>query len=133
MHNDELYQKFPALFRQTKLKRHESCMYYGIECGNGWIPLIHDMSEELSKIEGIEYAQIKSKFANLRVYLDYADSVSKEDIAKSREILSKYEELSSTMCEVCGKPARLCQSEFGWLSTLCDEHKQEQGAKYATE
>jgi len=108
-------------------------MYYGIECGAGWMPLIHDMSEELSKIDGIEYAQIKEKFAHLRVYLDYADSVSKEDIAKCHEIISKYEGLSSTTCEICGKEAKLCRSTSGWLSTLCDEHRHEKEMSYVTQ
>ncbi len=132
MHNEELYQKYPTLFRQTKLGRHESCMYYGIECGKGWLPLIGEMSDELSKFDGIEYARIKEKFACLRVYIDYAESVSNDVKIQCRDIVSKYTALSSSTCEICGTPAKLCRSDFGWLSTLCDEHRQEKAMEYVT-
>ncbi len=37
---------------------------------------------------------------------------------KAKQIISKYEKLSSTVCETCGEPGQLRQG--GWLATLCD-------------
>lgn len=126
MKKEELYQKYPALFRQTKLGRHESCMYYGIECGDGWLALIDSLSDFLSKFNGVEYAQIKEKFGTLTVYLDFNESVSDDTIQMCREVVAQYSTMSATTCEICGNTkAERSTSEFGWIKTLCPKHTKE--------
>ena len=68
-----LIDKYPKLFRQVGLPPTVSCMAWGIECGEGWYPIIDKLSAKLIEVYGdkIEYAQIKEKFGTMRVYIDF--------------------------------------------------------------
>jgi hypothetical protein len=120
----ELINKYPKLFRQVGLPASESCMAWGIECGNGWYQIIDMLSEALINKygEGIEYAQIKEKWGVLCVYVDFLDNSI--DFMEARTLISEFEEMSSISCERCGKHASV-RNIRGWYSTLCDEHFKE--------
>lgn len=45
---EKLYTDFPELFQEHKLNMYESCMHWGLECGDGWEPIIRHMCEVLS-------------------------------------------------------------------------------------
>lgn len=100
----------------------ETCLGWGIECGNGWFELLRQLLIDLEAInndrtEGIPKAyaeQIKQKFGELRFYIAYADDQMDEEIklATGR---------SRRTCECCGKPGELEAGKTGWLSTLCEE------------
>ena len=118
-----LVDKYPILFKQWHLSDMESCMGRGICISKGWAPLLKSMSEELSALNSkgiaehgdsytpVEYGQIKEKFGELRVYLDnYND--------EARKIVSKYEELSCSVCEACGSEDRVT-IWGGWLRASC--------------
>lgn len=88
--------------------------------------------------------QIKEKFAGLRFYYSYEDSPcavhafdfiggasvrlypeNKDDKNKAlrrdiADIVSKYEELSFTVCEECGKSGTV-RKDLSWILTLCDD------------
>jgi hypothetical protein len=38
-----LIKKYPKLFAETKLPASQSCMAFGIECSDGWFPIINSM------------------------------------------------------------------------------------------
>jgi hypothetical protein len=40
---EQLYNKYPKLFIETKLPPTQSCMYFGIECGSGWFDIVDRM------------------------------------------------------------------------------------------
>lgn len=119
-----LIDKYPALFRQVGLPATVSCMAWGIECGEGWYPIIDKLSAKLIEMYGdkIEYAQIKEKFGTMRVYVDLLDKDIK--LMDVFDIISEYEAMSGIICERCGNPASI-RNIRGWLSTLCDEHFKE--------
>ena len=119
-----LIDKYPKLFRQVGLPPTVSCMAWGIECGEGWYPIIDKLSAKLIEMYGdkIEYAQIKEKFGTMRVYVDLLDKDIK--LMDVFGIISEYEAMSGIICERCGKPASI-RSIRGWLCTLCDEHFKE--------
>ncbi len=114
----DLINKYKHLFEPDEIRLNEtqSCMAWGIECGSGWYDLIDHMMQEISdlKIEGFYFTQIKEKFGTLRVYTSVYDE-------RVEGILAKYEQLSSTTCEVCGKFGTI--NDGGWLSVRCDEHR----------
>ena len=86
-----------------------------IECGPGWNCLIDPLIRRCKR-EGVQITQIKQKFGGLRFYVAYADDSLEAAIMDA-------ENLSYSICEVCGNPGRL--RDGSWLFTLCDEHAKE--------
>jgi hypothetical protein len=143
---EDLYNKYPKIFRQKDLPASETCMCWGICCGEGWKHIIDAACSKLQKLAdehnvNIEFAQVKEKFAELRLYIDiiYPDghklhtttidligvgSFIKEERNKiwkeAHEITNEAERLSGETCEVCGNPGK--PREGSWIKTLCDEH-----------
>ena len=71
-----------------------------------------DQAIKADKCENtFEFIQIKEKFAGLRLYADgYGEN--------TRDVLSKYEELSKYICGHCGEPAVYITK--GWFYPLCN-------------
>lgn len=124
---DKLINEFPDLFRGTKKSPQESCMALGCDVENGWFSIVYAASKAISshlkrlkdagKPLDFEYAQIKEKFATIRIYDNGGDEFIDGVIAMA-------EYLSSITCEVCGKSGKLCSTGLdgrGWLKTLCED------------
>lgn len=128
----QLYSKYPKLFRQKDLSMQETCMCWGIAVGNGWYTIIEEACRKLQQLANeskviIEFSQVKEKFAELRLYLEVKpindsqplfeiDSIFK----KAQEIVSQAEKLSLLTCEVCGEPGIFYPG--GWAKVRCDKH-----------
>jgi hypothetical protein len=79
--------------------------------GPGWADILDQLDAELYALNpDYKTVQVKEKFGLLRVYL--SDTTEAE-----QQILYKYEEMSSKICEKCGQPGKARQG--GWLRTLC--------------
>jgi hypothetical protein len=113
---DKLYKKYPKLYRQNTLSMQETCMCWGICCGDGWYDLIDKLSAKLEAYGFVEAAQVKEKFGGLRFYVDGCDSDSFDEIHKH---IREAEELSYKTCERCGQPGET--KGGGWVRTLCDD------------
>lgn len=126
---EKLYEDFPDLFADRNKSPRESCMSFGIECGNGWYDLIRSVCYRIKQHEenkkyrkesasdiSVVFNQVKEKFGGLRIYYrggdDYVDGVV--DMA---------EEMSYKICERCGN--RGTPNQGGWIVTLCDFCRQE--------
>ena len=113
----QIYEKFPKLFRQKDLPMTETCMCWGIECGDGWYWLIYNLADAIqryidaNKKEQIEVVQVKEKYGGLRFYVGSADDVV-------LGMIDFAEHLSYRICESCGSMEEVEQSE-GWIRTLC--------------
>lgn len=118
---DKLYAKYPGLFAQKDLPMTETGMCWGVECGDGWFKIIDEACEELSKLQGIQFSQVKEKFGGLRLYLDTYDEGGVAD-----KIIHKAEKESYKTCENCGKPGK--PNKSGWISTLCTSCRKSQHA-----
>lgn len=88
-----LFLKFPKLFRQTEQSEMESCMYWGIGGDPSWIPIIKELAEEINKIapDSFEFAQIKSKWHESRIYYDIIGELPMEDRALISKLVSAAE------------------------------------------
>jgi hypothetical protein len=125
----KLQKKYPKILRDLYKSEYETCMAWGIECRDGWYDLldegmakIQELCDSFSK-DGREVqlvaAQIKSKFATLRFYVDIYDA-TKEETNALYKIVDEMEQKSSITCEICGEKGKLYPK--GWHSTLCEEH-----------
>jgi len=87
---------------------------YYCETGDGWLPIIKDLIEDLIDAGwDKQICQIKEKFGGLRFYINGGS----DEIYK---LISDAEVKSMKTCEVCGKPGT--QTSGGWINTLCEEH-----------
>lgn len=113
---EKLYNKYPQFFIQKDYDMSETCMCWGINCNEGWFNLLDELIGKIVKAEPkTEAVQIKEKYGILKVYVTKGSQ-------KVENLIDKYEEKSSKVCEDCGKSGKLHDIE-GWLYTVCDECK----------
>jgi hypothetical protein len=97
------------------------------DVGPGWWALLSAMHSELEKVcPEYEALQVKEKFGGLRAYIDG----HKEAFA----IENRYEYLSYSVCEECGKAGKNGQWGSSWWKTYCPEHqkmREEKGPLHA--
>lgn len=71
----KLVKKYPIIFSQYGGDMRQTCMAWGMECGNGWYNLINELCENVTTLIGdrpikVTAAQVKEKFGGLRFYYD---------------------------------------------------------------
>lgn len=120
----QLYDKYPSLFRGKDESIMTNLMPFGLECGDGWYNIVDQTCThllQLSEYEGNhpKFVQIKEKFGGLRMYLT-------EDTELQYIIVEYTEGQSYHTCETCGDFGHLRSSKH-WIRTLCDKHAHENG------
>lgn len=118
---DKLFSIHSLLFAQRHLSGSVTRMCDGICVSDGWYDLMNSMCEELQALSDkikiqIEFVQIKSKFAGLRVHLNNHSD-------EARAIIHKYEAIASRTCEQCKstETVNIREVEGYWMETLCDK------------
>lgn len=120
---NQLFAKYPSIFREIGGKPEETCMAFGIECGDGWHNLIDALCEQIdfhvnwtNRITptykfGVVAAQVKEKFGSLRFYVDFIydhnlDQPAMKRISASIErvggMIAMAEAISAKTCGACG-------------------------------
>jgi len=97
---NELYEKFPHLYRERTAPLESSGMGWGFQCENGWYKIIYEMSKKIDKIstEG-EHApaiSLVSRHEDGTLYV--AVSNTTPPIA---DIVTRATEQSRLTCEFC--------------------------------
>lgn len=109
-------EKYPNLFIGYHKTIYESPMAWGCTCGPGWFDILDQLWKDLSEIEGVVLAQVKEKFAGLRVYLE---PLNEEGYDKAQRLINEAEGKSFETCETCGEAGE--RRGGGWIFTSCDE------------
>jgi hypothetical protein len=122
---NKLYEKYPVLFENRTKSAMESCMAWGVECGDGWYEIISNLCYEINQHENnlknqkklseyypVRFDQIKEKFGGLRVYYSGGDDFV-------HGVASMAEAISYKTCELCGDKGK--PNKEGWISTLCEK------------
>lgn len=121
------YEKWKAQFPLC-FETQGCCMEYGLQCNNGWFPLLERLLTKIESHLAEKYAagfrdtdypfkidQIKEKFGTLRFYVGGADDTIFQWIDSA-------EEESGRTCEITGASGALCCKRGAfWLRTLCPE------------
>lgn len=133
----ELYEKYPYLFSNKDLGPRQSCMAFGIECGNGWYEILssvcfiitqhekniearnkyfykEDRESEVVIYQQVKFDQIKEKFGGLRIYYSGGDDYISG-------VIKMADEMSYNICEVCGNKGK--PNKDGWIKPLCENCK----------
>ena len=135
-------EKDEAKIAQIKEEQNKIGSYYpiafGFEHDDGWYDLLDDLMGKIEKIDvnkTLRITQIKEKFGGLRFYT--CNSPTRMDIIgvgsfeteksadgeQISELIHETEEKSYSICEVCGKPGKLCATKGLWYKTVCLEHR----------
>lgn len=115
-----LYNDFDFLFQRRHLSATESCMYWGISCGNGWYNIIRNLCLKITEyceennLELPQFEQVKQKFGTLRIYLHNNCD------ANISQFIREAENESSVTCEISGEPGTR-RTMGGWIYTLSEK------------
>lgn len=125
-----LYARYPDLFREKGLPMTESCLYWGLQCDDGWYNIIDSLCARLTLVKrytGLDVAisSLKEKFATLRVYptieaypIDSTEAERDHWSGVVRAIIADAEQRSAQTCETTGRWGILYRTPGGWLKTL---------------
>jgi hypothetical protein len=121
--DEALVRDFPNLYVDRNGDMKSTLMCWGFP-GDGWEPLIRELSEKLEKLiieykkehPNAEYSpralQVKEKYGTLRFYM----TTSTDEM---ESLIDGAESKSAKTCENCGSSGKLRRG--GWLRTLCNE------------
>ena len=115
----QLFDTYPALFKEKDLPPSRSNMCFGFECGDGWYTLLDNLCKIIYDDRGdghnITVTQVKEKYGRLCFYYYGGD-----DVISGAVMLA--EKMSENICEICGNKGSI-DYDAGWLSCRCEDHK----------
>ena len=121
---EQLYKKYTEIFAQKDSSMQETCMCWGISCGDGWFRLLDNLCDYITtmcKNNGWripQAIQIKEKWGCLRFYTDAFEPESTDSLEGA---IMFTEFLSSVTCEKCGTADKVKLREAGWIHIYCDK------------
>lgn len=141
---NEIYQIDPVFFRQKDLGMTQTCMCWGIECGDGWFEPIREFVQKVRLLNVlleplnmcVVASQIKSKWADFTCYwnMDVLDEGKDVELSESQQatvdlshsimddIVRGCEEKCAHTCEICGKHSIWNDEVYAcgsWLTVKC--------------
>jgi len=114
----QLVERYPKIFAEYGGDMRETCMHWGMDCGDGWYDIIHHLCKYLqfqtdkNGWPQIVAAQVKEKFGGLRFYVNSGTD-------QQHTIIDYVESMSYTICETCGTSQNVKAYHKGWRRTLC--------------
>lgn len=131
----KLIKKYPKILVNIHGDPRQTCMAFGLECGDGWHDLLDDCMNkmqyfcDLCSSDGREVQviadQVKEKFGTLRFYIS-AYGANETESSIIDDIISEAERKSEHTCEVTGEHGEPCK-RGGWYRTLCHEQARKDG------
>lgn len=153
---EKLVKTYPNIFRDIGGDPMKTCMAWGIECGDGWYPIIDSLCSVIKNtVENVKQrwsdkvpdllfdvraAQVKEKYGSMRFYIDIdidtredLDDRLKTDLRRSMESIHgavwMAESMTYRFCENCGKMGSIDYGQM-WLRCECEECRTDRNAKY---
>ena len=131
---EKLKKKYPKLFKLLNEYNENSGKYmpieaFGIECNDGWYPLIDNICSGIKKIclkNNVKIPvvhQIKEKFGGLRFYIG---TVNKKVSKEVFDIIHKGEKVSYNICENCGTKDNVELYNKGYIKVRCEDCYEEE-------
>lgn len=103
---NQLFERYPAIFAERTLTDTETAMCRGIEAGDGWFQLIDALCARLQwatdhvEAPQVVATQVKEKMGTLRFYCHEASE-------RQMGMIELSTEFSGRICDVCGSPSSL--------------------------
>ena len=97
---NELYEKFPHLYRERTAPLESSDMGWGFQCENGWYKIIYEMSKKIDKIS--KEGEFAPAIAEVSRHEDGTLYVAVSNITPPvADIVTSATEQSRLTCEFC--------------------------------
>lgn len=118
---NQLFERYPAIFAERTLPDTETAMCRGIEAGDGWFQLIDALCARLQwatdhvDAPQVVATQVKEKLGQLRFYPHEA---SEQQLG----MIDLAAELSGRICDVCGNPGDRVTVGRHLVAARCAEH-----------
>ncbi len=115
-----LFKKYPELFARRHLPMSETCMCWGLSCGDGWYAILERLCSTITwfcnktNTPLPQFEQVKEKFGVLRVYEHTGVGYVIDCLIRDAETQSAH------TCEICGEWGEL--NKKGWLRCSCTKH-----------
>ena len=99
MGKQEILEKYPSLYREKDLPMDESCMHWGLDVPEDWLPVIDKLSYILTNPYRVGLGggriikpkfiakQVKIKFGELRFYYEADIEVEGEELTKEERAI----------------------------------------------
>lgn len=122
---ESLYERYRLIFRQGNVLGPKGPVGWGIQCGDGWYPLLDGLCDVLTRRvrDGsgpiIDVVQVKQKIGSLRFYLKGGDDYSQGAIRLASA-------MSYLVCEETGRPGTLMATNRG-VRTLAEDFGRRHG------
>lgn len=143
---EQIFALSPVFFRQNGMDMTQTCMCWGIECGDGWYEPVKELAMKAALLNQtlaplnmcVEASQIKSKFAEFRCYWnmnvldkrnDYPLTDAQQDLVETAhrmmdDAVDACEKRCNRTCEICGKEASYNDDDEvivcgSWLTVKC--------------
>jgi len=116
----KLQTEFPTIFQDLYGDPKSTCMAFGIETGDGWFNLIHELCTKLTELglgPNFKADQIKEKYGTLRFYYSGAP---KDNGPAIDELILDAENKSERTCETCSAEGEINTKDF-WISVRCEK------------
>ena len=134
----KLVEQFPKILRDYRGDMMQTCMAWGMECGDGWYNLLEECFTKLQHVcdliskDGREVQviadQIKEKYGTLRFYYHVIGDATNIECDIIDDIVTEADRNSQRTCEETGEDGTICN--YGsWLKTLCRTKAKELGYK----
>jgi hypothetical protein len=129
----KLVEKYPKILKDHGGNPAETCMAWGMDCGDGWYDILDKCMEKLQyfcdkcsteeRTLQVVAAQIKEKYGTLRFYIHGFDDINEIEWSIINMIIADAEGKSCYTCEACGDTtAKRCEKN-NWLYTACEKCK----------
>jgi predicted NAD-dependent protein-ADP-ribosyltransferase YbiA (DUF1768 family) len=140
----KIYDADPVFFRQKDMDMTQTCMCWGIECGDGWFEPIFEFVQKVRILNDclstmnmcIVASQIKSKWADFTCYwnMDVLDKGKNVELSEQQQatidlfhsimgdIVWGCKEKCAHTCEICGKHSIWNDEVYAcgsWLTIKC--------------
>ena len=132
---NELTKKYPKILKDMYKAPEETCMAFGIECGDGWYDLIENLLKDLqwntdkNNYPQVIALQIKEKYGSLRFYFTTEETENSKKVDADRKqynigkidgMIQFAETMSNIICEKCGNKGENKNWSTGWFSSMCE-------------
>jgi hypothetical protein len=120
MKEQEILKKYWFFHPEKSPQRGSMC--FGLECDEGWYPLLDKLCKKIEQLIDTKYPelktqenpfevmQVKEKFGTLRFYTNFS-------IDEIDDLITQAEDESARTCEVCSDKGKL--RNYGWYKTMC--------------
>lgn len=127
----KIYERFPSFFKGGKnsislgIDKNDP-MFWGLEIGPGWYPLLWSLCEDLEVIVKpynvkFSFTQVKEKYGGLRAYHESSLCENKVVFNLIEDIVDKYEEMSYHVCDATGRTYKYRIVSGSWHYACCFE------------